>query len=363
MNQKGISFRLNSHITSIAIVIIAAIVYFNYYFSKEVLVEKIEDGAVNQSNMVISRIARITVGTEEIAKNVSVQALYYFKNNDLDDFLRQVLKSNNIIESIHVELVGIKQQRLLKFSSNKQGQNTCNPDSLAAEKFIFDLRSGRAKLAHSIWSAPFYCRYDNSHLLVSYKMPIYYPDSDNVAGVVSCEVSLKIMQRMLAEIQLGEHGYAFIVDQSGNFISHPRKEWILKRNLYERTSTIFKDNSQEIESQIKQGRSGAGLGISEYLNNQAAWFYYAPITNSGWSVIIVIPENELFSELRGIFQKIIVVSVLGILILFLVNIFVFRRMLDPLVRITHAIQRFSSSPGKVQKSKNEIKMLAESLED
>jgi len=58
------------------------------------LVEKIEDGAVNQSNMVISKISRITVGTEEIAKNVSVQALYYFKNNDLEVFLQQVLKSN-----------------------------------------------------------------------------------------------------------------------------------------------------------------------------------------------------------------------------------------------------------------------------
>ncbi len=363
MNQKGISFRLNSHITSIAIVIIAAIVYFNYYFSKEVLVEKIEDGAVNQSNMVISRIARITVGTEEIAKNVSVQALYYFKNNDLGVFLQQVLKSNNTIESIHVELIGTKQQHLLKFSSNKQGQNICNPDSLAAEKFIFDLRSGRTKLAHGIWSAPFFCRYDNSHLFVSYKMPIYYPDSDNVAGVVSCEVSLKIMQQMLSKIRFGENGYAFIVDRAGDLISHPQKEWILKRNLYEKSPTIFKENSQDVVSRIKQGKSGAGLGNSEYLNNEAAWYYYAPITNSGWSVIIVIPEKELFRELHGIFQKIIVVSVFGVLILFLVNIFVFRRMLDPLVRITHAIQRFSSSPGKVRKSKNEIKMLVESLED
>jgi len=363
MNQKGISFRLNSQITSIAIVIIAAIVFINYYFSKEVLVKKIEDGAVNQSNMVISKISRITVGTEEIAKNVSAQALYYFKNNDLDIFIQQVLKSNNTIESIHIELIGSKQNHLLKFSSNKQGQNICNPDSLAAEKFISDLRSGHVKLAQGIWSTPFFCRFDNTHLLVSYKMPIYYPDSKDIAGIVSCEISLKIMQRMLAEIQLGAHGYAFIVDKTGNFISHPRKEWILKRNLYEKPSTIFKNNGEEIESQIKQGRSGAGLGISEYLNNEAAWFYYSPITNSGWSVVIVIPEKDLFSEIDEIFQKIIFVSVLGILILFLVNFIVFRRMLDPLVRITHAIQRFSSSPDKERKSKNEIKMLAESLEE
>jgi len=363
MKQKGISFLLNSHITTIAIVIIATIVYINYYFTRDVLVNKIEDGAVNQSNMVISKIARITVGTEEIAKNVSAQALYYYKNNDLDIFLRQVLKSNEVIESIHIELIDIKQQHLLKFSSNKLERSICNPDSLAAEKFIFDLQSGRIKLIQGIWSSPFYCKYDTTHLLVSYKMPIYYPDSKNVAGIVSCEVSLKMMQQMLSKIRLGESGYAFIVDRAGDLIAHPRKEWILKRNLYEKSPTIFNENSQDVVSRIKQGKSGAGLGKSEYLNNEAAWYYYAPITNSGWSVVIVIPEKDLFSEIEGIFQKIIFVSVFGIFILFLVNVFVFRKMLDPLVRITHAIQRFSSSPANERKSKNEIKMLAESLED
>jgi phosphoserine phosphatase RsbU/P len=363
MKQRGISFLLNSQITTIAIVIIASIVYINYYFTRDVLVKKIEDGAVNQSNMVISRISRITVGTEEIAKNVSAQALYYYKNNDLNSFLQQVLKSNEIIESIHIELTDVKKQGLVKFSSNKRAQIICNPDSLSAEKFIFDLQTGHVKLNQGIWSTPFFCKYDTAHLLVSYKMPIYYHDSQNVAGVVSCEVSLKKMQQRLSNIQIGEHGYAFIIDQTGNFISHPRKDWVLKGNLYERPSTIFKERGEEIVSRIKQGRSGAGLGISEYLNNVAAWYYYAPITDSGWSVIIVVPEKELFSEIDGIFQKIIFVSVFGILTLFLVNFFVFRRMLDPLVRITHAIQRFSSAPGKERQSKNEINMLAESLED
>ena len=217
MKQRGISFLLNSHITTIAIIIIAAIVYINYYFTREVLVNKIEDGAVNQSNLVISRIARITVGAEEIAKNVSAQALYHYKNNDLDIFLQQVLKSNDIIESIHIELIDIKKQHLLKFSSNKPERSICNPDSLAAEKFIFDLQSGSLKLTPGIWSFPFYCKYDTSHLLVSYKMPIYYPDSHNIAGVVSCEVSLKKMQQMLANIPLGVNSYAFIVDHAGNF--------------------------------------------------------------------------------------------------------------------------------------------------
>ena len=76
MSKKGISFRLNSHVTAFAILIISAIVYINYHFSNKILIKKIEEGAINQSNLVISRIARITVGTEEIARNVSFQAPY-----------------------------------------------------------------------------------------------------------------------------------------------------------------------------------------------------------------------------------------------------------------------------------------------
>ncbi|MDP2112860.1 MAG: hypothetical protein Q8K69_02250, partial [Bacteroidota bacterium] len=121
MSQKGISFRLNTHITTIAIIIIAMIVYLNYHFSKKILEGKIEEGAINQSDLVISSISRITIGTEEIAKNVSYQAIYYHQHNDLDLFLDEVLASNKILEGIHVELFDNEQKRITKFSSNRSG--------------------------------------------------------------------------------------------------------------------------------------------------------------------------------------------------------------------------------------------------
>ena len=185
MNQRGISFRLNLQITTIAIVIITAIVYLNYYFSNKVLVNKIEEGAINESNFVISKISRITIGTEEIAKNVSFQALYYFNDNKLDLFLDQVLRSNEILESIHVELLSKERHQLLKFSSNRSGHIICNPDSLTSEKFIFDLKSDNTRPIRGIWTSPFYSKNDTSHLLVSYKLPIYNPEKKEFIGVVS----------------------------------------------------------------------------------------------------------------------------------------------------------------------------------
>ena len=365
MSQKGISFRLNSHITTIAIIIIGAIVFSNYYFGKKVLVNKIQEGAINQSNLVVSKISRITIGTEEITKNLSFQALYFYRNHDLDFLLHEVLTANKIIESIHVELIDKEQNRILRFTSCKEEDaKICKTQLATPQNLISELNTDTASHHQGLWKVPFFCGNDTTHLLASYQMPIYYPDTKNIAGVVSCEISLKMMEQMLSEIEIGKSGYAFIVDNNGNFITHPNKKWILKRNLFNRPTVSFKgDDRLKFESEIRQGHSGAFLGISEYLNKQKSWYYFSPLANSSWSVIIVIPQKELFSEIEYIYLKIILVAIIGIIILFFVNIYVFRKLLNPLVRVIHAIQRFTSPLGKESESKNEIIMLAQSLED
>jgi sigma-B regulation protein RsbU (phosphoserine phosphatase) len=363
MNQRGIAFRLNSNLTTIAIIIIALIVFINYHFSNKILIGKIEEGAINQSNLVVSRISRVTVGTEEVAKNIAYQALYYNKNNDLDFFLNQVLKTNKILESVHVELFDVQKNKFLKFSSNKPGQLICNPDSLSVEEYFMKLKKENVNTNQGSWTDPFYCKYDTNHLLISYWHPIFNPDTKEISGIISCEISLNKMDKMLSEVKIGSNGYSFIIDQSGRIITHPKKEWILNKNLFEKPSLIFEENIEIVESQIKSGGKGAGNGISQYLDNQKAWFYFSPLPSSGWSAIIVVPEKELLKPIELIFQKMILVSGLGILILFLVNMLIFKRMLDPLVRIVFAIQRFSSADNQLNKSRNEILMLADSLEN
>ncbi len=356
MSQKGISFRLNSHVTAFAILIISVVVYLNYHFSNKILIGKIEEGAINQSNLVISKIARITVGTEEIARNVSYQALYYYKHNDLDFFLHQVLASNKILESIHIELFDDNHTKLTVCQSTGQCQNRCN-----SESNIFPDNS--EAMNHGVWSEPFYCMNDTLHLLVAYRMPIYFPDSKKIAGMVFCEISLQKMKQMLSEVKIGTQGYTFIIDKTGNYITHPKDEWILHKNFFRKSTFILYDKIDKTELEIRNGEKGAGHGISEYLDNQPAWFYFAPLANSNWTIIIVIPEKELFKEIGIIFQKIIWVSGFGILLLFILNMLIFKRILTPLAQITHSIQRFSSLSGKEQESKDEIKMLTDSLKD
>jgi len=363
MNNKGISFRLNWTITSIAILIIASIGYINHLFTDQVLMEKIEEGAIHQSNLVVSKISRITIGTEEITRNVSYLAMYYHKNKELNLFLKQVLSSNKVLESIQIELLDDDQKDVLRFSSNKLSEDVCMPRQPINEEYIKNLQSGKLVPSEGAWSDPFYCQNDTANLFVSYMMPIYYPETKDIAGLVSCEVSLRKMRQMLSEIKIGKKGYAYIIDGSGWLITHPNEKWILKKNFFDMSSPIKSNDIKKIELKIKNSERGAGYGASDYMNYQKCWFYYAPLSNSNWTLIIVIPEKELFMEHDMNLYKTLFVFVLGILILFLLNMIIFKRVLDPLARVTSAIQSFTSVPGKGSKTKDEIEMLAQSLED
>lgn len=363
MNNKGISYRLNSTITSIAIIIIAILGYINNRFSDQILMSKIEEGAIHQSNLVVSKISRITIGTEELTRNIAYQTLYFYQHKNVDLFLKQILSSNKTLESIQVELLDKKQQGLLKYSATRLDESFCGPSLVVDEEYIQNLKQGKIVPEEGVWSDPYFCHNDTANLYVSYRFPIHFPGSNDIVGIVSSEVSLRKMKEMLAEIKLGEEGYAYIIDRAGWFITHPNNKWILTRNFFEGTSPLKNANLKEYETKIRKGGRGVGSGISEFLDNRKCWFFYAPLSNSNWTLIIVIPEEELFRDHDIYLYKIITVSVIGIIILFLLNMLIFKRVLDPLARVTNAIYGFTSVHSKGKKAKNEIVLLAQSLED
>lgn len=354
MSQKGISFRLNSHVTAFAVLIIAIVVYINFHFSKKTLTGKIEEGAINQSNLVVSGISRITVGTEEIAKNASFQAIYYHQHNDIDLFLKGVTTANPILESIHIEFIGEKDQNFTCCNNEAHCIHRCS-------KLEEIYPAGSDTIRRGIWSKPFYCANDSTHLLVTYRYPIVAAESKKIIGFVYCEISLRKMNQMLSKMKINHGGYAFIIDKSGNYITHPRDNWVLKKNVFSNPAFI-PENKTKFEENIKNGKNSVHYGISEFFNNKPVWFYVAHLASTNWMAVIVMPEAELFKEIHVIFEKILWVCGIGIIVLFILNMLIFRRILTPLASIAEAIHEFTSLPGKGYDTKDEIKILKDSLE-
>lgn len=243
MNKKRISYRLTISILSVTIIVFSIAVFLNYNFSKRILMQQIEESAINNSGLIINRISRHVVAAQEITRNVANQALYYLKHNDLDVFLENVLKSNKIINAIHVDfkpefIVGEKGKHSVFYNKGnlEKGQtgNKCVMERHPA--ILNDLY----KTPEGFWTEPYKCKRPESKLVISFSYPIYHPENNReIVGFVSSEIAMDYINEVVSNIKIGEQGISFIISKSGLFLTHPVREWILKKNLFELPGNIL----------------------------------------------------------------------------------------------------------------------------
>lgn len=365
MNKKSIAFQLAIYILTAVVVVISLIVFLNYKHSKKILMEKIEEGAIHQSSQIIYEISRNVINTQEIVRNVSYQATYYESHGDLPFFLHQVTQANKVVTSLHVQLFNHSDTLTYSSFRNSDGEVIDKTDLKHCSIFKFpQLVHEVLQKGTGIWSKPFYCPRDSTSLIISYFLPIKNKEGEAV-GVATSDINLQFLQHVTSNIHIGINGFAFVISDEGYYLTHPRRDWIMKRNIFDVSSRIFEGNRDYYRDIIIQGQTGSGFAYPELLNYEKSWFYFAPIPYTNWRVVIVIPTNELFNDLDVISKEIIIVSVIGILVVLFIIIIIFNRMFSPLMQIIKSIQRFSFGDRgrKNRKKKNEIELLSDSLKE
>ena len=363
MNKRSIAFQLGIYVLGAVIVVISMIVLLNYKHSKKIIMEKIEENAIHQSGLVINQISKNVINNQEIARNVANQALYYYSHGDLDFFLQQVVAVNQVTFGLHVSL--FLENDTLNYSSfhDKQGQVVNKQNDKQCVSFIYpDLAERSIKEKKGIWSDPFYCPRDSNTLVISYFLPIFNAEG-GVDGLITSDIDLKFLSDAISQIKIHEHGFAFIVSDKGLYLTHPMKEWVMKRNIFEISTKIFNDDNDKYRNLLMLGESGSGFVKPQFLNFEKSWFYFSPIPYTNWRVIIVIPSTELFNELDVVFREIVMVSAIGILLILLVIVLIFNKMLTPLAHVVKSIQRFSFGEKGRKSKKNEIELLNDSLKE
>ena len=370
MINKSISYRLSIYISLAVITVFIGFILISYFFSRDMLKANIENKAIGQSTKAIMRVEKYVVSTKEITSNISNQAYYYWQNNDIELFISEILKKYHSLNAIHINL-----------NSTVAGSNFHNfyffrdNDSLLVEKAnspIYHCKMEQAqidkvkKLKQPAWTEPFQCP-RNKNLTVSFYSPITIETKDGdieIIGDVVSELSLLELSDSINAIQFGNDGYAFLISKNGDYITHPRKEWILNRNIYSLSSKIYDKNKIDVKSILEQQKNGSAIAYSEIFDFKKTWVYYAPIKENGWLLILNIPYNELFQPLYKNLLWMLLLSVMGILVIYFIITFITNKLVEPLSNVTSQLRKFSNLSGAEElssKNMNEVKVVAESL--
>jgi methyl-accepting chemotaxis protein len=175
-----------------------------------------------------------------------------------------------------------------------------------------------------------------------------------VAGVLAAAMTVEDISSIIAHWRTGRSGFAFLVDEQGKVVAHPREEYVLGQvhlNEHPLVATFRAD-----------GRPGA-LAFTESDGKDALG--YVRGNRFGWAVAIQQEKEELFAPLRETLT-------LGLVLLAAVAILVGLTaraastvLVRPILDMSDAADRMSTgdleSPVAVSRS-DELGVLARSLE-
>ncbi|MBT3383908.1 MAG: SpoIIE family protein phosphatase [Prolixibacteraceae bacterium] len=370
MLNKSIAYRLSIYVSLAVISVFITFIVINYYFNKKLLKENIENEAIGKSSEIIMKVEKYVVSTEEITSNISEQIVFYGQNNNAELLVSTLMGKYKFLNAIYVNIdSGVPNLEYRNYMVFR------DKDSIIFKKDIKTLYHCEAeeKIIDQIknktitsWTEPFLCP-ENQNVVVSFYSPIKFINKNNnisVIGEVICELSLHNLNDSVNSIKIGDEGrgFAFLVSKNGNYITHPRKELILTQNIFTISDDIYDKEKTNFIDILGLKLTGSMIAYPETLGSEKSWIYYTPIKEIEWSLIFVMPYNELYENLYLSLLKMLLFSVLGILVIFLIVTYITNKLIEPLSTVTSQLEKFSSLPNQnINGTLNEVKLVSQSL--
>ena len=180
------------------------------------------------------------------------------------------------------------------------------------------------------WTEPYWAEAANSYL-ISYSALFYNKKSNNgkdePAGVVTVDLSLKHIKKIIEAQQLGRNGFGGLTTGSGKYLYHPEQEYVVDGKSLQDIAQEKNDKDRlKVAEMAKLGQSGIIDHIST-TTGEESWLMVQPVPSSGWSIQNTFMKNDIEINTNTLrHQAILLVISLAIFLvsfIFFVLLFVF----------------------------------------
>ena len=235
------------------------------------------------------------------------------------------------------------------------------------------------------WSKPFADGFDKKTPLVAYMVPIHDRERRTVA-ILGVDLSLEWLNDYMGNadgslLDYQDDGfslsvvfgstYLFIIDKDGTYIMYPEKERILKENYFTRAKETPDTLDDYLGHQMVANRVGVFHKDDEenelILNGESSYAFYQPMSNTDWSIALVIPWFGVNMWAIGLTIALVFFMVVGLLVTFFVSSRMVRHATKPLKQLASsagvvAQGRFDAPLPNIRHN-DEIRLLRDSFEN
>ena len=145
-------------------------------------------------------------------------------------------------------------------------------------------------------------------LMVTCFKPVY-DKNKKLIGVIGVDVTLLALNEKIISTQIGDHGYAILIDKKGKVIAHPKlTKGKQKWDETFKTEDWLESNNEDLKK-IAQDMIKGKTGIQKcFYDGGNKFIAYASLKTTNWSIGIVMPVDEIIKPAQNTKNKIISVS-------------------------------------------------------
>lgn len=272
--------------------------------------------------------------TKQITDRIAVNIEYHLKNMiELSDFINFKLFMNNDIDNpgfrqmldimfktyddiISLNVYDPQGKCVLEYKKNYVPDNLIDVGTpwynITKESnygSFFNLITNRYKINHI-----------SSRMIALSKRIKFYSTNKDIDGVMILLMNFRSVDEMLNQAALGEKGYVYIIDPSGNIVYHPQRELI--------DLGLFTENSYALAAKPE------GMHM---INDTL--YYIKNMKYCEWRMVGVSYLEGITEAKTNIHQLLHWLIILSILLIFFISIFVAARITNPIKKLQRYLNK------------------------
>uniref|UniRef100_I2Q4I2 HAMP domain-containing protein,cache domain-containing protein n=1 Tax=Desulfovibrio sp. U5L TaxID=596152 RepID=I2Q4I2_9BACT len=223
------------------------------------------------------------------------------------------------------------------------------------------------ELGRPVWSEPYFDESGGDIVMATYSVPIFRTEGARRAflGVVTADVSLDWLRGQVGRISMFRSGYAFVVSRVGVYVSHPDSRLVMRESVFSLAEEKGSPELRAIGRDMVKGGEGFAR-LPDFVLGKPAWLAYAPLSATGWSMGVIVPEDELFADLHRLGREVATLGAGGFAVLLLVIAAIATSITRPLSRLAATAAEIATgnldAPVPQGGSRDEVGALARSFE-
>ncbi len=372
MRSRGVAFKLILLICLSGTVIFAIVFGYNYSVTRKIVLANVEENARNLAFGTVNRTESVITPIEKVPESLA----RFLECGECDGEamlmqLKAAIEENPEIfgGTVAFEPFAFNKDSLYFAPYYYWEGDKVKLTYLGGEKyryFYWDWYQIPATLYKPLWSEPYFDEGGGEIVMSTYSVPFYRRESGErkFSGIVTADISLTWLQAIVDSIKIYQSGYGFLISRNGTIVTHPSHDYIMNETIFSLAETAGDSALREIGRRMIKGEQGF-VQVTSLFTGEPSWLCFVPLRSSGWSLGVLIPEEELMADVTKLSRRLLLIALAGMALLLIAVAVISTDITKPLRTLAKAAERVGEGDLEIAiptvKTRDEVGRLSESF--